>query len=141
MGECDEILPPKCNSKSKRQAGFAVGIIPLGETTDVPPIVTFDPSKIDRTRGFALSRRRISLEQNVQATLSGTITVTHSPNEEESLVKHADLKLNTQSVRVIPQEEVTTVAAAGVTSPPELSSSTVTSEFEEYSIEVDDNIE
>uniref|UniRef100_A0AC34FFN3 Uncharacterized protein n=1 Tax=Panagrolaimus sp. ES5 TaxID=591445 RepID=A0AC34FFN3_9BILA len=135
MGECDEILPPKCNPISKRQAGFAVGIIPLGESTDAPPIVTFDPTKIDRTRGFALSRRRISLEQNVHATV-GTISVTESPSDD-SLLKHTDVKLNTQPVRVVPDSDAITEAAAGITT--HLESSTIPSEFEEYSVEIDDS--
>lgn len=47
MGECDEILPPKCDKKAleKRQAGFPVSITPIGE----PQILTFDHSKINKT--------------------------------------------------------------------------------------------
>uniref|UniRef100_A0AC34REF6 Uncharacterized protein n=1 Tax=Panagrolaimus sp. JU765 TaxID=591449 RepID=A0AC34REF6_9BILA len=139
MGECDEILPPKCNKTEiqKRQSGFPVSIKALGETQ--PQLVTFDHSKINKT-SFDAVRRRLNLDQRVSYSV-GTKT---QVQPRVPFARHADIKLNTQPVRIV-ENSTNSVKTDKITDKPNIASSKVLTsttpspvEFEEYSVEVDD---
>uniref|UniRef100_A0A7E4VPT5 VWFA domain-containing protein n=1 Tax=Panagrellus redivivus TaxID=6233 RepID=A0A7E4VPT5_PANRE len=139
MGECDEILPPKCKSIEKRQAGFAVLRAIGGDSEDQPPqIVTFDHSKVNKS---PLSRRRLNLDQSVSASVG-----TAEPLPVVAPGRSANVRLNTQPVEIVPEGaplkkvELPTPILPTVKQPL-ASPTTEAPEYEEYSVEVDDSEE